>query len=122
MLDSKVDSARGFLLLWLGLAVGLLVYAWLDFRMNPWLLSEHQFSMKPDLSQAHELVHWGGRLLRHGALPLLIGNAIVVSGMLALLVHAVVRVVRRARRGLDDRISVVPGSVPTSVRPPSARA
>jgi hypothetical protein len=93
----------------------LLGYAWLDFRMNPWLLRETHFTMNPDFSQISELWHWGGRLLRHGALPLLLGNIVVVGGLMALLVRAVYRLARR--RHSETRISIVPASVPTSIRP-----
>jgi hypothetical protein len=96
--------------------VGLLLgYAWLDFHMNPWLQRETHFTMTPDFSQLHELPHWGGRLLRHGALPLLLGNIVVVGGVLALCVRAVIR--RFRGRQSEPRISVVPASVPTSMRP-----
>lgn len=112
-----MDSARGFVALWIVMVGLLLGYAWLDFRMNPWLLRETHFTMEPDLSQIHELWHWGGRLLRHGATPLLFGNIIVVGGVMALLARAVFRFARRRRT--EARISVVPASVPTSIRPSS---
>ena len=111
-----MDSARGFVALWIAIVAALLGYAWFDFRMNPWLLRESHFTMEPDLSQLPELWHAGGRLLRHGALPLLVGNAIVVGGLLALGLRAAIRRIRRGRRA-ESRISVVPGSVPTSMRP-----
>jgi hypothetical protein len=110
-----VDSARGFVVLWIVMVGLLLGYAWLDFRMNPWLLRETHFTMTPDFSQLGELWHWGGRLLRHGALPLLVGNIVVVGGVMALVVRAVVRLARRHRT--EPRISIVPASVPTSIRP-----
>jgi hypothetical protein len=111
-----VDSARGFVALWI-IIVGLLLgYAWLDFRMNPWLLRETHFTMTPDLSQLPELWHWGGRLLRHGAAPLLIGNAVVIGGVLTLTVRAIYRRLRR-RAQTEPRVSLVPASVPTSIRP-----
>lgn len=93
----------------------LLGYAWLDFQMNPWLQRETHFTMTPDFSQLHELLHWGGRLLRHGALPLLLGNIVVLGGVLALVVHVALRRLRGQRS--EPRISVVPASVPTSMRP-----
>lgn len=121
-LESEVDSARGLLRLWIFLAVVLLAYSYVDLRMNPWLETETHFSLKPDLTQLHDLWHWGGRLLRHGALSLLVANAVVVSGIAALALHSVALFVQRLRRAsaqAEARISVVPGSPPTSVPPPS---
>jgi hypothetical protein len=117
-----VDSTRGLFRLWLFLAIALLGYSYVDLRLNPWLVTETHFSLKPDLTQLHDLWHWGGRLLRHGALSLLVANAVVVSGIAALAIHSVALLVQRARRapgGAEGRISVVPGGPPTSVPPPS---
>lgn len=119
MLDFEVDSARGFVRLWLCLAVLILGYAWLDLRLNPRLLFETQFSMRPDLSQLPDLMHWGGRLLNHGAVSLLVGNAVVLAGMAALVGRSVVRFVQRLRSPtLNTRVSIVPAAAPTSVPPP----
>jgi hypothetical protein len=121
MLELGVDSARGFVRLWLGLTLGVLTYAWLDLRMNPRLTTETRFSMRPNLEQAWDLLHWGGRLLNHGALYMLVGNAIVLSGMAALVLRSGVRWLSRRRRpGIERRVSIVPGPAPTSVRPPHA--
>jgi hypothetical protein len=119
MLDCKVDSVRAFLRIWLICTVVVLTYAYLDVRMNPWLTSETHFSMEPDLSRLPELMHWGGRLLCHRALGLLIGNALVLGGITALVVHGVVRFVLRLRgtRHEERRVSIVPGGAPTSVPP-----
>lgn len=121
MLESEVDSARGFVRLWLCLTAAVLVYAWIDLRLHPRLAMETRLSMRPDLSQVWDLVHWGGRLLNHGQLYLLVGNAVVLAGLAALVLHATIRWISRLRRApISRRISVVPGSVPTSVRPPPA--
>lgn len=122
MLDSEVDSVRSFVRLWAVLAIVVLVYAWIDLRLHPQLLYETNFSLKPNLNQVPELLHWGGRLLKHGALSLLIGNALVLSGVAALLLHALIRLVRRLRNTHPDHhVSIVPGSVPTSVPPQQLR-
>jgi hypothetical protein len=121
-LEFDVDSARGLLRLWLLLAVVLLAYSYVDLRLNPWLVTETHFSLKPDLTQLHDLWHWGGRLLRHGAVSLLVANAIVMAGIAALAIHSIALFVQRLRRSSTDadaRVSVVPGAPPTSVPPPS---
>ena len=115
-----MDSARSFVRLWLLLTTVVLVYAWLDLRMNPRLLMETQFSMRPDWDQLPDLMHWGGRLLNHRALSLLIGNAVVLGGMAALLGRGLIRFVSRLRQREEATISIVPGPPPTSV-PPARR-
>jgi hypothetical protein len=125
VLDYEVDSARGLVRLWLVFAVLLLAYSYCDLRLNPWLEGETHFSLRPDLSQLHDLWHWGGRLLHHHALFLLIANAFVLSGIAALAIHSVALFLHRRRRaahGADHRISIVPGAPPTSVPPPSSSA
>ena len=119
-LDSEVDSARGLFRLWLLMAVALLTYSYVDLRLNPWLETETHFSLRPDLTQVHDLWHWGGRLLRHGAVSLLFANAVVMAGIAALAIHSVALFVQRVRRtSAEERVSVVPVSPPTSVPPPS---
>ena len=122
MLEFKVDSAKGFVRLWLALTLVVLVYAWLDLRFTPRLHVETQISMRPDWSQLPDLMHWGGRLLNHRALSLLVGNALVLAGMGALVGHAALRFVRRLRgRWVESpHVSIVPGPPPTSV-PPAPR-
>ena len=116
-----MDSARGFVRLWLCLTLAVLVYAWLDLRLHPRLATETRFSMRPDLSQAWDLVHWGGRLLNHGETYLLVGNALVLGGLAALVLRTTIRwVAGFGRAPISRRISVVPGPAPTSVRPPHA--
>jgi hypothetical protein len=100
----------------------MLVYSYVDLRLNPWLETETHFSLRPDFTQLHDLWHWGGRLLRHGAVSLLFANAVVMAGIAALALHSIALFIQRLRRsGANDpgRVSVVPGSPPTSVPPPS---
>lgn len=119
VLESEVDSARSFVRLWLLLTVLILGYAWVDLRLNPRLLMETQFSMKPDLSQLPDLLHWGGRLLNHRALSLLLGNAVMLAGLAALALHSAWRGIRSWRkRPPSPRISIAPAPAPTSVPPP----
>lgn len=119
MLDSEVDSARSFMRLWLVLTAGILLYAWLDLKLNPRLSSETQISMRPDLAQLPDLLHWGGRLLNHRALSLLVGNALVLGGVGALAGSGALRLVKRLRQRDEAVVSVVPAPAPTSV-PPAA--
>lgn len=123
MLDSEVDSARGFVRLWVVATFAVLLYAWADLKLHPQLLRETQYTLEPDLRQLPDLAHWGGRLLKHGALPLLVGNALVIAGLFALLARGLLVAVRRLRGSPEEPppISVVPGSVPTSHPPPGLR-
>jgi hypothetical protein len=51
---------------------------------------------------------------------LLVANAVALGGILALAVRGVLSLARRLRSPMDSpRISIVPGSVPTSVPPPA---
>jgi hypothetical protein len=121
MLEFEVDSAKGFVRLWLALTVAVLAYAWLDLRFTPRLQVETQLSMRPDWSQLPDLMHWGGRLLNHRALSLLLGNALALGGMGALFGYGALRFVRRLRRHTaEPHVSIVPSPPPTSV-PPAAR-
>jgi hypothetical protein len=112
-----MDSVRSYVGLWFGLTVCILGYAFLDLQHNPWLHEEHNFTMTPDLNQIWDLTHWGGRLLKEGAFGLLICNAILVAGILALVVSSVLRAVRTAaspgRTGTaelaPERMSLPPG-------------
>jgi hypothetical protein len=102
------------------LALLILGYAWLDLRLNPRLLFETEFSMRPNLSQLPDLMHWGGRLLNHGAVSLLVGNSLVLAGMAALVGRGIVRFVQQRLRSSasNPRVSIVPAGAPTSVPPP----
>ena len=113
-----MDSVRGFFRIWIAVALVLIAYSVVDLRLNPWLHHESYFSMRPDWSRLPDLMHWGGRLLRHGALSLWITNALLISGAVALIVQSVFRIVKRVRsgkHGAEERVSIV--SAPTSVPP-----
>ncbi len=119
VLEFEVDSARGFLRLWVLLTALILAYAALDLWLNPHLLMETQLSMKPDWSQLPDLMHWGGRLLNHGAFSLLLGNAVALAGMAALALRSLWRFIQsRRRRGVTPRISIATAPAPISVPPP----
>lgn len=80
---------RYFLLLWLGGTLGVLAYAGVDLVANPHLQVEASMSMTPDFERLPDLAHWGGRLLHHDMIPLLVTNAILIGGLIALLVAAI---------------------------------
>jgi hypothetical protein len=105
--------------MWFIVAVLLLAYSYVDLRLNPWLETETHFTLRPDLTQLHDLWHWGGRLLRHGAVSLLVANAIVMAGIATLAIHSIALFIHRRRSDGGARVSVVPGAAPTSVPPPS---
>jgi hypothetical protein len=113
-----VDSVRGFFRIWIAVVLLLVVYSFVDLRLNPWLHRESYFSMRPDWSRLPDLMHWGGRLLRHGAVSLWITNALLISGAIALVIQSAIRIVKRLRgskHDAEERISIV--SAPTSVPP-----
>lgn len=120
VVDSEVDSVASFLKAWLAATAGILAYAWVDLRFNPGLSQETAFTLTPDLTRFSELWDWGGRLLHHGALGLLLMNALALGGIVALATRSVVAALRRLRSPHEEpRISIVPASVPTSVPPPA---
>ena len=120
MLDFEVDSLSSFLKAWLAATLLIIGYAWVDLRFNPHLSLETSFTLTPDIARLTDLWDWGGRLLHHGAFGLLVANAVALGGILALLVRGVLSLVRRLRSPMEtSRISIVPGSVPTSVPPPA---
>ncbi len=120
MVDSKVDSVASFLKAWLAATTSIVGYAWLDLRFTPRLTYETTFTMTPDVSRLADLWDWGGRLLHHGAFGLLALNAIALGGILALAVRAAQTALRKMRAPVpEERISIVPGSIPTSVPPPA---
>jgi hypothetical protein len=90
-------SVRAFVRLWILSSIVILAYAMVDLTLHPWLRQETHFSMRPDLSRAGELVHWGGRLLKENAHSLLVCNALVLGGLLALVIHGAARLIRRSR-------------------------
>jgi hypothetical protein len=115
MSRSVVISARAFILLWLVCTAIVLGYAFVDLRLSPALQAEHSFSMQPDLSQIWEMRHWGGRLVRERAWGLLVSNALVLGGLVALGLHGLTRFVsRRVSSSPAPRASVFPAErVPT---------
>jgi len=120
VLDFEVDSLSSFLKAWLAATLLIIGYAWVDLRFNPHLALETSFTLTPDVARLTDLWDWGGRLLHHGAVGLLVANAVALGGILALVVRGVLSVVRHLRSPMDQpRISIVPASVPTSVPPPA---
>jgi hypothetical protein len=115
-----VDSVTSFLKAWLAATTVIVGYAFVDLRFNPQLSAETSFTLTPDVSRLADLWDWGGRLLHHGALGLLMLNAVALGGIAALVVRAVLSLVRRWRTPSEQtRVSIVPASVPTSVPPPA---
>jgi hypothetical protein len=120
MVDFEVDSVSSFLKAWLVATLLIIGYAWVDLRVNPHLALETSFTLTPDIHRMSDLWDWGGRLLHHRALGLLLMNAVALGGILALCWRAVVTLLRRLRSPVESpRISIVPASVPTSVPPPA---
>ncbi len=83
-------SVRHFVGLWLGLSVAIVAYAFIDLSLTPRLLMEQGLSLRPDLSQVPDLVHWGGRLLRESRAAL-VANAIIIGGLGALVLQGAAR-------------------------------
>jgi len=120
MVDFEVDSLSSFLKAWLVATLMIVAYAWIDLRFNPHLALETSFTLTPDVTRLGDLWDWGGRLLRHGALGLLVCNAIAIGGMVALVARGALKLLRRVRAPSDSpRVSIVPASVPTSIPPPA---
>lgn len=112
-------SVRSLLLLWVCASLATLGYAYVDLRVTPGLAEERGYSIALDLARIGELWHWGGRLLNEGAIGLLVFNAIIVGGFIALLVLWVGQVLRRllqpqaeAEQAPSSVTSVALGSVP----------
>lgn len=95
---------------WFFSVAGILTYAVLDLQANPWLHQESYFTVNPSLERLPDILHWGGRLLRHGAWPLLLANAIVLGGLIAVLVAALLGWWERRRKTEPEpeRVLVVP--------------
>jgi len=120
VVDFEVDSVSSFLKAWLAATLLIVGYAWVDLRFNPYLSYETNFTLTPDVTRLADLWDWGGRLLHHGALSLLALNAIALGGIVAIVARGALTLVRRLRAPVDmPRVSIVPGSVPTSVPPPA---
>lgn len=79
-------SVRSLLIVWVSSSLATLGYAYADLSLTPELQQERGFSIHIDIERVGELWHWGGRLLNEGAIGLLVFNAIIVGGFLALLV------------------------------------
>jgi len=119
VVDSEVDSVSSFLKTWFLATLIIVAYAWVDLHFSPHLEFETSFTLTPDVTRLPDLWDWGGRLLHHRALGLLALNAIALGGVVASVVRGALAVVRRLRTPLDTpRISIVTGTVPTSVPPP----
>jgi hypothetical protein len=120
VVEFEVDSVSSFLKAWLTATLLIVGYAWVDLRFHPHLAYETAFTMTPDVTRLSDLWDWGGRLLHHGAVGLLLLNAVALGGIAALVVRGALGALRRLRAPLDTaRVSIVPGSVPTSVPPPA---
>ena len=78
-------SLRSLLVVWVSASLATLGYAYADLNLTPGLHQERGFSIHIDITRIGELWHWGGRLLNEGAIGLLVLNAIMVGGILALL-------------------------------------
>lgn len=78
-------SLRSLLFVWVSTSLATLGYAYADLNLTPGLHQESGFSIHIDVARIGELWHWGGRLLNEGAIGLLVLNAIMVGGFLALL-------------------------------------
>jgi hypothetical protein len=120
VVDFEVESVSSFLKAWLVATALIVAYAWVDLRVNPHLTLETSFTLTPNIHRIADLWDWGGRLLHHRALGLLVLNAIALGGILALLWRGATAFVRRWRTPIESsRVSIVPASVPTSVPPPA---
>ena len=99
-------SVRSLLVVWVSSSLATLGYAYADLSLTPGLHQERGFSIHIDITRIGELWHWGGRLLNEGAIGLLVLNAIMVGGILALLMlwlgqllQGVLQKAEPARRG-----------------------
>ena len=120
MVDFEVDSVSNFLKAWLAATLLIVGYAWVDLRFNPHLYYETSYTLTPDVTRLSDLWDWGGRLLHHGAVGLLVLNAIALGGITAIVARGAIALVHRLRAPSDQpRVSIVPASVPTSVPPPA---
>lgn len=112
-------SVRSLLFVWVTSSLATLGYAYADLRLTPGLHQERGFSVHIDIARIGELWHWGGRLLNEGAIGLLVLNAIMVGGFLALLMlwlgQLLSRMLARREAGESDpsaSTSVAYGSIP----------
>ena len=104
-----MHSVRAFFGVWSFATVIILGYAFADLAIHPQLRLETNFTMQPDIRRVGELVHWGGRLLKEGHWSLLVANALVLGGVAALALGALLRALRRDSGGpveAEARISL----------------
>jgi hypothetical protein len=118
-----VFSVRSLLVVWVSSSLATLGYAYADLSLTPGLHQERGFSLHIDVARIGELWHWGGRLLNEGAIGLLVLNAIVVGGFLALLMLWLGQLFARAFGGKRGVASGDAGASPSvafgSVPPPA---
>lgn len=98
-------SVRSLLSVWVSSSLATLGYAYADLSLTPGLHQERGFSIHVDISRVGELWHWGGRLLNEGAIELLVLNAIMVGGFLALLMLWVGQLLNRVLAGRREALS-----------------
>jgi hypothetical protein len=109
-----VFSVRSLLFVWVSSSLATLGYAYADLSLTPGLHQERGFSIHIDIARIGELWHWGGRLLNEGAMGLLVLNAIVVGGFLALLMLWLGQLLSRVL-AVRRNASAAQTSTPTSV-------
>jgi hypothetical protein len=97
---------------WAGFTVATVAYAYVDLAFTPGLHVESGFSVTLDVARISELWHWGGRLVREGAFVLLVCNAVLLGGLLALVSLWIAEGVQHLRRLLR--------ASPSAERPPPA--
>ena len=115
-------SVRSLLIVWVTSSLATLAYAYADLILTPGLHQERGFSIHIDVTRIGELWHWGGRLLNEGAIGLLVLNAIVIGGFMALLMLWVGQLLRRAFPGRRAAQTTASGSTSVafgSVPPPA---
>lgn len=115
-------SVRSLLTVWVSSSLATLGYAYADLSLTPGLHQERGFSIHIDFARVGELWHWGGRLLNEGAIGLLVLNAIVVGGFLALLMLWLGQLLTNligARRAAPSDASPPPSVAYGSVPPPA---
>jgi hypothetical protein len=105
-----VFSLRSLLFVWVSSSLATLGYAYADLSLTPGLHQERGFSIHIDVARIGELWHWGGRLLNEGAIGLLVLNAIVVGGFLALLMLWLGQLLSRVLAGRREAAAVESGA------------
>ena len=108
-------SVRSLLCVWVTSSLATLGYAYADLSLTPGLQQERGFSIHVDIARIGELWHWGGRLLNEGAIGLLVLNAIMVGGFLALLMLWLGQLLSRMLAGRREDAEEADASTSTSV-------